>query len=52
MDCYKNGDHKGHKILFKKAYGGCCDCGDPEAWKPSGFCKTHSGEAIDVDIPS
>lgn len=29
MDCYKNGNHEGHKVIFKKAYGGCCDCGDP-----------------------
>lgn len=28
LDCFKNGDHTGHKILYKKAYGGCCDCGD------------------------
>ena len=22
---------------------GCCDCGDREAWKESGFCKNHKG---------
>lgn len=21
--------------------GGCCDCGDPLAWRASGFCKRH-----------
>lgn len=28
MDCYKNGDHKGHRVFLKKGFGGCCDCGD------------------------
>ena len=23
--------------------GGCCDCGDAEAWRPSGFCSRHPG---------
>ena len=23
--------------------GGCCDCGDPDAWKRSGFCEKHPG---------
>lgn len=21
--------------------GGCCDCGDPDAWDPKGFCPKH-----------
>jgi hypothetical protein len=28
MDCFKNGDHTGHKYVAKIAGGGCCDCGD------------------------
>ena len=32
MECFKNGNHEGHKYIAKKAYGGCCDCGDDEAW--------------------
>ncbi len=25
--------------------GGCCDCGDAQAWKQAGFCKKHAGNA-------
>lgn len=50
LDCYNNGNHKGHKVVIKKAYGGCCDCGDDEAWKPEGFCKNHSGEAAEINL--
>ena len=33
---------KGHKyIFFRAGPGGCCDCGDVEAWKEEGFCKRH-----------
>ena len=43
MECFKNGNHKGHKVFFKKGGGGCCDCGDHEAWKEEGFCSQHTG---------
>ena len=33
-----------------KAGGGCCDCGDEDAWKPSGFCKKHSGNSTEMDL--
>lgn len=33
IECFENGNHKGHKVMFRKGYGGCCDCGDVEAWK-------------------
>ena len=23
--------------------GGCCDCGDPEAWEAAGYCSDHKG---------
>lgn len=42
-DCFKNGNHEGHRYVLKKFAGGCCDCGDPEAWNEKGFCKNHSG---------
>jgi len=29
--------------------GGCCDCGDLEAWKQSGCCTVHAGIDMDVD---
>jgi len=52
MDCFKNSNHEGHKVIIKKAYGGCCDCGDAEAWKKSGFCTKHTGEVVDIQIDS
>lgn len=50
MECFKGSNHEGHKVVIKKAYGGCCDCGDVEAWKKEGFCKRHTGEAVEVEI--
>lgn len=37
--------------MFKKAGGGCCDCGDPEAWSEEGFCTKHTGKVKEVEIP-
>lgn len=39
------GEHLQHdySMYFSDA-GGCCDCGDSAAWKPSGFCQRHSGQ--------
>ena len=41
-------DHEGHDVFFNfipstvpSGTAGCCDCGDPLAWKPEGFCKRH-----------
>ena len=30
--------------------GGCCDCGNDEAWNPNGFCINHKrkGEILDI----
>ena len=28
-------------MFFRAGAGGCCDCGDAEAWKEEGFCKNH-----------
>jgi hypothetical protein len=32
--------------------GGCCDCGDPEAWKESGFCTKHARKPPNSQQPS
>ncbi|CAM9782916.1 unnamed protein product, partial [Choristocarpus tenellus] len=41
-ECFRNSDHRGHEVYFYHAQaGGCCDCGDPDAWDPSGFCHKH-----------
>jgi ATP-dependent Clp protease adapter protein ClpS len=43
MDCYSNANHTGHDVRFHRAGpGGCCDCGDPEAWKAEGCCPRHA----------
>lgn len=45
QECFELSDHKGHKIWLKRNVGGCCDCGDPDAWQESGFCTKHKGYA-------
>lgn len=50
-DCFSNSSHEGHDVAFFHAQeGGCCDCGDPEAWDPAGFCPKH-GEAAHKPTP-
>ncbi|KAF1326238.1 E3 ubiquitin-protein ligase, partial [Globisporangium splendens] len=49
LNCYRNGNHEGHDIFFHRTFpGGCCDCGDSEAWDPDGFCIYH-GDRTDQD---
>ena len=45
LGCYEKSKEKhiGHDITFKNLVGGCCDCGNPLAWKESGFCSEHKG---------
>ncbi|CAO3595528.1 unnamed protein product [Absidia cylindrospora] len=42
--CFHATDHNGHNVLFSisPGSGGCCDCGDLEAWKVPLQCKVHS----------
>ena len=42
--CFEKSDHQGHQVMLKRNSAGLCDCGDPDAWKPSGFCKDHQGQ--------
>ncbi len=45
--CFKGSNHEGHDVAFYHAQaGGCCDCGDPDAWDPSGFCTKHGPSAV------
>ena len=41
--CFHATDHEGHNVSFFIAQqpGGCCDCGDPEAWKAHLNCPFH-----------
>eukprot|EP00605_Chrysophyceae_sp_TOSAG23-4_P002056 GSChrysophyteH1.ASY1.ANO1.2277.1 assembled CDS len=52
--CFKQSDHEGHEVYFHRATasGGCCDCGDPEAWAVGGNCSKHTGEISDLDPSS
>lgn len=44
-ECFMNSNHEGHEVFFYYTLnGGCCDCGDHEAWSEDGFCKYHSGK--------
>ncbi|KAI9485312.1 MAG: hypothetical protein EXX96DRAFT_592502 [Benjaminiella poitrasii] len=42
--CFHSTNHDGHdvKIWISRGAGGCCDCGDPEAWKIPLECSIHS----------
>ena len=44
-DCYirSKDKHKDHVVNYKPRVHGCCDCGDPDAWEPDGFCSLHKG---------
>lgn len=45
--CFKASDHEGHDYSFHLAGpGGCCDCGDAEAWEPAGMCPAHNPELL------
>ena len=42
VNCFDANDHLNHEYrLYSSTAGGCCDCGDPQAWRESGFCKRH-----------
>lgn len=48
--CFTNSDHTNHDVAFYHAQaGGCCDCGDPDAWDPKGFCCLH-GKEVDGSL--
>lgn len=40
--CFQASDHEGHDVQFHRTQpGGCCDCGDTDAWKVEGCCPKH-----------
>ncbi|KAH7419755.1 hypothetical protein BKA64DRAFT_24749 [Cadophora sp. MPI-SDFR-AT-0126] len=45
--CYDASDHTGHMVYVSVSLGnsGCCDCGDPEAWKLPVHCSIHTPHA-------
>ncbi|OQR82680.1 hypothetical protein ACHHYP_15643 [Achlya hypogyna] len=55
--CFADSNHEGHDVSFQRtSAGGCCDCGDTEAWAKSGFCSKHPGrddaKAKEVVLPT
>ncbi|SMQ51695.1 unnamed protein product [Zymoseptoria tritici ST99CH_1A5] len=44
--CFESSDHEGHMVLISVSPGnsGCCDCGDPEAWKKEVRCTIHTAD--------
>lgn len=42
VNCFKNSAHRNHNYkMATSGGGGCCDCGDVEAWKSEPFCDIH-----------
>ncbi|XP_060806415.1 E3 ubiquitin-protein ligase UBR1 [Amyelois transitella] len=43
VECFKVSAHRHHKYkMGQSGGGGCCDCGDTEAWKREPFCELHA----------
>ncbi|KAL8678470.1 MAG: hypothetical protein Q9186_005174 [Xanthomendoza sp. 1 TL-2023] len=42
--CFNSSDHTGHIVSVSNGSGngGCCDCGDPEAWTAPVVCAIHA----------
>ena len=39
---FRRSDHEGHEVFFHRTTpGGCCDCGDEEAWADAGCCDLY-----------
>lgn len=38
--CWEDSKHEGHEVYYYHSQaGGCCDCGDADAWLPAGFAR-------------
>ncbi|XP_022906723.2 E3 ubiquitin-protein ligase UBR2 [Onthophagus taurus] len=56
VNCFKKSEHRNHKYkMGASCGGGCCDCGDTEAWKKDPYCETHAlglqHEQLHVQLP-
>ena len=52
--CFSASDHAGHNVLFHRTgveTGGCCDCGDDEAWCIAGMCPSHRPRRAGEEAP-
>lgn len=50
--CFRASDHEGHDVSMSinAGSGGCCDCGDAEAWRVDIACKYHGGARTTDDV--
>jgi hypothetical protein len=47
--CFRQSKHDGHEVYFHRTTpGGCCDCGDAEAWRLEGCCDAHRPQMDEV----
>lgn len=49
-ECFRYSQHEGHEVYFyhtQAGGGGCCDCGDEDAWDKAGFCHRHGQDGDD-----
>jgi hypothetical protein len=51
VSCFLAGNHKDHDYQMIRTGGGCCDCGDPSAWRREGFCPNHRGPSEAPELP-
>ena len=50
--CWEHDKHIGHEIFFYHSNtGGCCDCGDVDAWDKNGFCVKHTVKSDRYEDP-
>ncbi|KAL9597366.1 MAG: hypothetical protein Q9219_005175 [cf. Caloplaca sp. 3 TL-2023] len=44
--CFNSSEHEAHvvSVSMSSGNGGCCDCGDPEAWKAPVICAIHAAD--------
>lgn len=50
-NCFRESDHVGHEVFFHRTTpGGCCDCGDLEAWNVDGMCSRHRPPPLTTDM--
>lgn len=52
--CFNASDHAGHDIVFSISSqgGGCCDCGDEEAWVQRVRCSYHDNDVEPLNSSS
>ncbi|XP_077283397.1 ubr1 ubiquitin ligase isoform X2 [Arctopsyche grandis] len=52
VDCFKRSTHRHHKYkMGTSTGGGCCDCGDAEAWRSDPYCDIHVVGTLPQEAP-